>query len=427
MRKDIPSTILCIIVLLFLFLGGGSMIFGLSQSEKADSDSLENETLDWRERYPFPSESPSQKQPSQATKKVEETQEATYLSTVTEFQDKLDQQKENLLGRQKFMELWGAFRRVTHQTKTEEVVLLNNGYLTTTVPATEEGVATAIADSVIALSKELQGKEIPVLYVQEPQKVCRYDDQMPPGAYSDINWNLDMHLNLLEKGNVPTLDLRESIHEDNLSHYDMFFRTDHHWKMSSGLWASEKIAEEINRRFGMDLDTSLLSAEKYREVTYENWYLGAQGRRVTRGYISPDDFTILLPTFPTDFRVQHPDKGIDTVGDFSQVMFCWDMLNTIDLYGHSTYEAILYGNRPLTKITNRQCDNGKKILLIHDSYATAVAPFLATTCQELHMIDVRKENGNFNGNLSAYIDEFQPDLVLFSFCSPVNIDRSKVP
>ena len=43
------------------------------------------------------------------------------------------------------------------------------------------------------------------------------------------------------------------------------------------------------------------------------------------------------------------------------------------------------------------------------------------------MIDVRKENGNFNGNLSAYIDEFQPDLVLFSFCSPVNIDRSKVP
>ena len=98
MRKDIPSTILCIIVLLFLFLGGGSMIFGLSQSEKADSDSLENETLDWRERYPFPSESPSQKQPSQATKKVEETQEATYLSTVTEFQNELDQQKEKLVG-----------------------------------------------------------------------------------------------------------------------------------------------------------------------------------------------------------------------------------------------------------------------------------------------------------------------------------------
>ena len=80
--------------------------------------------------------------------------------------------KKNLLGEAKIMELWGAFRRVTHQTKTEEVVLLNNGYLTTTVPATEEGVATAIADSVIALSKELQRKEIPVLYVQEPPKKC---------------------------------------------------------------------------------------------------------------------------------------------------------------------------------------------------------------------------------------------------------------
>ena len=51
----------------------------------------------------------------------------------------------------------------------------------------------------------------------------------------------------------------------------------------------------------MDLDTSLLSAEKYREVTYENWYLGAQRTEGHRGYISPDDFTILLPTFPLIF------------------------------------------------------------------------------------------------------------------------------
>ena len=54
-----------------------------------------------------------------------------------------------------------------------------------------------------------------------------------------------------------------------------------------------------------------------------------------------------------------------------------------------------------------------------------IAPFLALTCQELDLIDVREANGNFDGNLNAYIDAFDPDLVLFSFCSPVNIDRSE--
>ena len=54
-----------------------------------------------------------------------------------------------------------------------------------------------------------------------------------------------------------------------------------------------------------------------------------------------------------------------------------------------------------------------------------IAPFLALTCQELDLIDVRQANGNFDGNLNAYIDAFDPDLVLFSFCSPVNIDRSE--
>ena len=123
--------------------------------------------------------------------------------------------------------------------------------------------------------------------------------------------------------------------------------------------------------------------------------------------------------------MEHPDKGIDVTGSFAQVMFDWDMMETYDLYGQSTYEAVLCGNRPLTRITNLDRPDGKKILLIHDSYATVIAPFLALTCQELDLIDVREANGNFDGNLNAYIDAFDPDLVLFSFCSPVNIDRSE--
>lgn len=400
------------------------MILGIFQPEEKTASDVS--AIDWREKYPFPQDQETSSAQEMSSSSAS-TEEETYLSQVTELQQTLESGEKDILGRQQLMELCGTFRRLTFQTKTDEVVLLNNGYLTTMVSATSEEESQTIANSVICLSDVTQDLGIPTLYIQEPQKVCRYDDEMPPGAYSDINYNLDRHLSLLEEGGVPTLDLREAIHADGLSHYDLFFRTDHHWKMSSGLWAAGVVGKEINQRFNLGLDLSHLSANQYQETTYENWYLGAQGRRVTKGYISPDDFSILTPTFPTQFRVEHPDKGIDIEGDFSHVMFDWDMLNTYDLYNQSTYEAILYGNRPLTKITNLNQTSGKKILLIHDSYATAIAPFLATTCGELHMIDVREANGNFNGNLVSYIQEFQPDLVLFSFCSPVNIDRSNTP
>lgn len=424
MKKNLPASILSLIVLLFLVVGGVSMTIGVFQPEEETVSTAS--AINWRERYPFSQEQETPSAQEMAFSSAS-TEEETYLSRVTELQQTLESGETSILGRQQLMELCGGFRRFTFQTKTDEVVLLNNGYLTTMVPATSEEEAQDIANSVIRLSNIVQDLGIPTLYVQEPQKVCRYDDEMPPGAYSDINYNLDRHLSLLEEGGVPTLDLREAIHADGLSHYDLFFRTDHHWKMSSGLWAAEVVGEEINKQCNLGLDLSHLSADQYQETTYESWYLGAQGRRVTKGYISPDDFSILTPTFSTQFRVEHPDKGIDVTGEFSQVMFDWDMLNTYDLYNQSTYEAILYGNRPLTKITNLDQESGKKILLIHDSYATAIAPFLATACGQLHMIDVREANGNFNGNLVAYIQEFQPDLVLFSFCSPVNIDRSNTP
>ena len=63
-------------------------------------------------------------------------------------------------------------------------------------------------------------------------------------------------------------------------------------------------------------------------------------------------------------------------------------------------------------------------MLIHDSYSTVVAPYLSLLCGQIDMIDVRAANGNFNGNLDAYRDEMQPDIVIVMYCSPVNIDRS---
>lgn len=388
MKRFTPTNFICVLVLLVLLAGGVSMLTGSVANPPAPAG------------------------------------DAPVLSRIEDFENWLDSSKNYMLGRQKFLELCGLCRRAAFQTQTDDIVLLNNGSLTNLVPPADRETAEAKAEDIIAFGKAAEKSGIPFLYVQVPQKVCRYDDQMPPGQVSCINQNLDTHLSLLQQAGISVFDLRDALHEDGYSHYGMFFRTDHHWKMSSGLWAARTLAEELNARYDFGLSTEHLKEEDYDTVTMKNWYLGSQGRQVTAGYISPDDFTYYVPGFPTEFRVEHPDKHLTLTGDFCETMYDDEMLHKYDLYGQSTYEAILGGNRPLTKITNLQNPEGLKVLLVHDSYSTSVMPFLAQSCGEIHMVDVRPWAGNYEGDLNALRDEIQPDIVIVMLCSPEFVTHS---
>ncbi len=411
-----PSGILCVLVLAVMFAGGASMVYGtFFKTQTAVSSSS---AVNFREEYPFENAAPAvPATPAPAA-------ELSFTEKIKKIENKIDNSKNNIIGKERFLELCGAYRRLTMQTETKNIVLLNNGMLTTIVDKTAPEKAERIAGSIIAFKDSTEEAGVPFLFIQEPQKVCKYDDEMPAGKYSYINDNLDEHLKLLEAGGVETFDLREGIHEAGLDHYSLFFRTDHHWTMEAALKATRIIAAELNDRYGYGFDLSLLDDENYNFDTKSRWYLGAQGRNVTLGYISPDDFTVVTPKYETSFTVEHPDKALTLEGDFYETMFDHEMLSTKGYYDKSTYEAILYGNRPLTRIVNHNSD-GPKIMLLHDSYAASVAPFLSLFCSEVDLVDVRPANGNFNGSLDAFRDETEPDLVLLMFCSPENINRSK--
>ena len=58
--------------------------------------------------------------------------------------------------------------------------------------------------------------------------------------------------------------------------------------------------------------------------------------------------------------------------------------------------------------------HGKKILMICDSFAMVVTPFLALQTSELHICDVR-DNEKYVGeklNMEKYIKEIKPDYVI---------------
>ena len=63
------------------------------------------------------------------------------------------------------------------------------------------------------------------------------------------------------------------------------------------------------------------------------------------------------------------------------------------------YAAFLGGNQPLCVIRNEEGTG--RILLIRDSYADSLAPFLARHLEEVHLLDLRY----YRGSAAAYAQE----------------------
>ena len=80
------------------------------------------------------------------------------------------------------------------------------------------------------------------------------------------------------------------------------------------------------------------------------------------------------------------------------------------------YSVFLDGNQPITKITTSN-KNGRKLMLIKDSYANSFAPFLLYNYDEVHIVDLRY----LAGSLSQLISEggFDEILLMYNFSNLV--------
>lgn len=263
--------------------------------------------------------------------------------------------------------------------------------------------------ALLAFSEFLAGQGARLLYVQAPNKVCKEDADVS-GVMDFANQNADNLLSGLREAGVPALDLRESLHADGLDHHQAFFVTDHHWTARTGLWAAGEIASHLNEQFGCTVDPEALDPENFEEEIYVNYFLGSQGKKLTLSVAEPEDFSLLYPKYDTALRFQIPSIGIDLRGDFS-IIYNKEAMEGEDLYARDPYHAYCYGDRALIRFENETAREDKKVLLIHDSFADVVQPFLALGLQSFEAMDLRY----FNGSLETYIRQHQPDLVIVMY------------
>ena len=296
-----------------------------------------------------------------------------------------------------------------------DVVRLNNGYLTTCLPKLTDKSLNEITGGITEFSEFLAEEGIDFLYVQLPFKICAYDKQLPVGVEDYSNENADCVLSVLEGNSVDTFDMRGQYKKAGLDYYPLFFRTDHHWLPSTALWSMQRLCEKLNDDYGFNTDPSLLDSDKFTQTTYKDLFLGSLGRRVGMYYAGVDDFVLLLPEYETDIVYSYhktDDHYLDgeefrREGSFYEAFIEKEHLEKNYMEG-SPYLAYSGRDYSETITINKNISEGK-ILIIRDSFSCVATPLLSlAACRELHTLDMR----NFYGSVSEYALKLKPDMVI---------------
>lgn len=393
--------------------------YGNTTSEgTSDSDQSSTSTpIDWETRYPFDENylfvaSEGFEDEQTESTEQETKSESKYLTAVNKFKDSIDYYTTKLLpGRMKYVEANALFSKTVGMktvSGSDSVAVMKNGYLTFENNLSTDGLKQT--ESVVWFSDIMKEKGIDFLYVQYPTKVHEGDGMLPDGVVDNSNILADNLIYFLERDGVNCFDIRTELEKKDNDWYSNFFVTDHHWKPETGVWASGQIAKRLNSDFGYSLNTDIGDLKNYNTDVYKKYFLGAQGRIATLSYVDPEDISIIYPKGKTNMTVQY-NEGEENTGSFEDVIFNREYLNNTDFYNYSAYSAYLNGNKALTKITNNDCKNGKKILIIGDSYNKCVAPYLAETFEQTVLLDRRY----FGGSILNYIDKMQPDVVVIAY------------
>lgn len=417
-----------IIFLLFLSLFCGKVFSKQIKELEKDSNSSNANTVDikWEEIYPYDIEISSEGVPAYTT--AESTSKIGKLTNILSDFGNFGNNWSQLMYKYSEISKTGYIisSRLSDPSISNSYIKLRNGYwVNASNSKLDYNKAINGISNYYYLQKYLETKGIDFLYFYTPTKECAIDNQLPDGVSSYANENIDTYIAAMKEKGINYVDLRENLHDDNLDHYSLFYKTDHHWNIDGGFWATSEIEKELNERFNIDIK-DVYQLGTFSRTTYKNAMFGSEGHSVTHFNEQSEDFDILFPDFDNNFSLEIPDINLDVTGSFEDIFIDYEGLNiAIEDGGGYAYQKILHGNRPYEKIVNLNNPDGPKILMIRDSFSIAVAPYLALSCSELVLLDTRSSNGNFTGSIVNCIGQFEPDVVLAFQSSPQEITLNK--
>jgi len=170
---------------------------------------------------------------------------------------------------------------------------------------------------------------------------------------------------------VGYIDLYDTLTQKIASGEQIYYRTDHHWTTLGAYYGYEKLMTELA------LDA--YSVDDFTPELVSSEFYGTTWSSAGMKWVSPDEMYFYRYDGDENFKLVFEGKEETASYGFYNL----DYLSKKDKYG-----AFLSGNNGRVTITLEGAENREKILVIKDSFAHSLIPFLARDF-DIEMIDLR--------------------------------------
>ena len=240
----------------------------------------------------------------------------------------------------------------------------------------------ALADFV-----ERAGKRADVKVMMVPTKTWILQDKLPAFAptYEESLFYDELQKKLGEQSSHVLIPVEQVLQAHSAE--DIFYRTDHHWT-TLGAW------------YGYGAYVEATGGDPGKVLEKQNFEL------VCSDFYGTSYAKVNQASRPDDIYIYEPKKALSVVYNMgektTQSLFEMEHLDSKD-----QYRVFTGGNQAVLEISGGT-QNGRTLLLIKDSFANCMVPFLAEDFEKIVVVDLRQ----LNVGCDALMDMFTPTDVL---------------
>lgn len=334
---------------------------------------------------------------------------------------------ENVVEKYAFIDAYGYMQLILGKEEESnfEVVKDHAGKLYYTYFTTEINDVSSEAEKTKKMADAVCDEDTRLLYVMPPAKYIYGFTEFSTGIpYNMANETADDFLRRLDEYGVDYIDLRDYLDESGIPMSEVFYNTDHHWKIQTAFWASSQFCDVLEERYGetLDPDDYYKDKDNYNFITYDDIFLGSMGRKTGRFYTEVDDFTLIYPKFATNYTYENSISGdLQFTGRFEEALLATPVIRQSNQpFDTDMYGIYLYGNPAFTHIENMDHPDGLRICIIKDSFAVPFSAFTSLRCNTVDLIDPRFYEEDYYetieaGNYDYVILMFSPENIVEEF------------
>ena len=292
---------------------------------------------------------------------------------------------DQIIGKDFFVKSQVAYKRVLGISEINQVYFAENGYLIQDYQEPGE-VFSDNLEYICEFANE--NPEVDMTFLIIPNASEIYPEYLPEFAetYSQSEV-IDTMKERLTKSNVKMVDATDTLlqHKDE----DIYYKTDHHFTSLGAYYTYQTLCGEMGIQ---PHDKSFYGIENIEEPFLGSLYSKAPA------FHQMSDCMELFKNNSGEYSVEYVNENRTEPS-----MYNMEYATRKDKY------AVFFGGNYALTVINSNSDNQEKILVIKDSYANSVVPFLADHYDEVHMMDLRY----YHDDVNAYIEENDIQKVIF--------------